>query len=67
MHAKERDEEIDPAELTSTLFTEVSEANCRNYLRQLRLAVGQVYAQLNVPTPIVTDERVKWFGELEVP
>lgn len=67
MHAKERDEEVDPQEGTSALFSEVSEANCRNYLRQLRLAVAQVYAQLSVHTPIVTDERVTWFGDLEVP
>jgi len=69
MHAKERDEEIDPVALTSTVFTAVDESHCRDYLRNLRLAVAQVYDQL-VPEhapPIVTRKNVKWLGDLEVP
>ncbi|HGH7300653.1 TPA: hypothetical protein ACHQOR_005261 [Pseudomonas aeruginosa] len=69
MHAKERDEEVDPVALTSTVFTAVDEGRCRGYLRTLRLAVAQVYDQLapeHAP-PIVTRENVKWLGDLEVP
>ena len=69
MHAKERDEEVDPVALTSTVFTAVDESRCRGYLRTLRLAVAWVYDQLapeHAP-PIVTRENVKWLGDLEVP
>lgn len=69
MHAKERDEEVDPVALTSTVFTAVDESHCREYLRNLRLAVAQVYDQLapQYAPPIVTRENVKWLGDLEVP
>ena len=68
MHAKERDEEIDPVALTSTVFIELDEMHCRSFLRQLRLGVAEIYGQLPEQTPpIVTRENVKWFGELEVP
>lgn len=68
MHAKERDEEIDPVTLTSIVFTELDEAHCRNFLRQLRQGVAQIYEQLPALTPpIVTRENVKWVGDLEVP
>lgn len=69
MHAKERDEEVDPVALTSTVFTAVDESHCRGYLQNLRLAVAQVYDQLapeHAP-PIVTRKNVKWLGDLEVP
>ena len=69
MHAKERDEEVDPVALTSIVFTAVDESCCRGYLRNLRLAVAHVYDQLapeHAP-PIVTRENVKWLGDLEVP
>jgi len=69
MHAKERDEEVDPVALTSTVFTAVDESHCRDYLWNLRLAVTHVYDQLapeHAP-PIVTRENVKWLGDLEVP
>lgn len=68
MHAKERSEEIDPVALTSTVFIELDEEHCRNFLRQLRLGVANVYEHLPafVP-PIVTRENVRWLGELEVP
>lgn len=68
MHAKERDEEIDPVALTSTVFIELDEVHCRSFLRQLRLGVAEIYDQLPEQTPpIVTRENVKWFGDLEVP
>lgn len=68
MHAKERDEEIDPVALTSTVFIELDEVHCRSFLRQLRQGVAEIYGQLPEQTPpIVTRENVKWFGELEVP
>jgi hypothetical protein len=68
MHAKERDEEIDPVALTSTVFTSVDEEHCRTYLRQLRLGIVHVYNQLPaLAPPIVTRENVKWLGDLEVP
>lgn len=68
MHAKERDEEIDPVALTSTVFTSVDETHCRMYLRQLRLGIAQVYDRLPaLAPPIVTRENVKWLGDLEVP
>lgn len=68
MHAKERDEEVDPLSLTSTVFIEIDEAHCRHYLRQLRQGVAQVYEQLPaLQPPIVTRENVRWFGDFEVP
>ena len=69
MHAKERDGEVDPVALTSTVFTAVDECHCRGYLRNLRIAVAQVYDQLSPEhaPPIVTRENVKWLGDLEVP
>jgi hypothetical protein len=68
MHAKERDEEVDPVALTSTVFTTVDQAHCRTYLQQLRLGVAQVYAQLPaLAPPIVTRDNVKWLNDLEVP
>ena len=68
MHAKERDEEVDPVALTSTVSVAVDEAHCRAYLQQLRLGVAQVYGQLAALTPpIVTRDNVKWLGDLEVP
>lgn len=68
MHAKERSEEIDPVALTSTVFTELDEVHCRNFLRQLRLGVANIYDQLPaLAPPIVTRENVKWLGDLEVP
>ncbi len=69
MHAKERDEEVDPVALTSIVFTAVDESHCRGYLQNLRLAVAQVYDQLApmLPPPIVTRENVKWLADLEVP
>lgn len=69
MHAKERDEEIDPVALTSIVFTAVNESCCRDYLLNLRLGVAHVYDQL-APTysaPIMTRENAKWLGDLEVP
>lgn len=68
MHAKERDEAIDPVALTSIVATELDEEHCRNYLRQLRQGVANVYDQLpDLTPPIVTCENVKWLGELEIP
>lgn len=69
MHAKERDEEVDPVALTSTVFAAVDENHCREYLRNLRLAVAHVYDQLapEHSAPIVTRENVTWLGDLEVP
>lgn len=69
MHAKERDEEVDPVALTSIVFTAVDESHCRGYLQNLRLAMIQVYDQLapELAPPIVTRENVKWLGDLEVP
>lgn len=69
MHAKERDEEVDPMTLTSTVFTAVDENRCRDYLRNLRMAVAHIYDQLapEHARPIVTRENVKWLGDLEVP
>lgn len=69
MHAKERDEEVDPVALTSIVFTAVDESHCRGYLQNLRLAVAQVYDQLapEFAPPIVTREDVKWLRDLEVP
>ena len=68
MHAKERDEEVDPVALTSTVFIAVDEGHCRTYLQQLRLGVAQVYGQLPaLAPPIVTRVNVKWLGDLEVP
>lgn len=69
MHAKERDEEVDPVALTSIVFMAVDESRCRGYLQNLRLAVIQVYDQLApvLAPPIVTRENVKWLGDLEVP
>lgn len=69
MHAKERDEEVDPVSLTSTVFTAVDENRCREYLLHLRLAAAHVFDQL-VPehaSPIVTRENVNWLGGIEVP
>lgn len=68
MHAKERDEEVDPVVLTSAVFTAVDETQCRTYLQQLRLGVAGLYEQLSalVP-PIVTRENVKWLGSVEIP
>lgn len=69
MHAKERDEEVDPVALTSIVFTAVDESRCRDYLRNLRLAVAQVFDQLEPEhvAPIVTRENVDWLGGIEVP
>ena len=68
MHAKERDEEVDQAALTSVAFTAVDEAHCRTYLQQLRLGVAHVYNQLsNLAPPIVIRENVKWLSDMEVP
>tara|TARA_R110001606_G_scaffold399223_1_gene582509 strand:+ start:158 stop:1444 length:1287 start_codon:yes stop_codon:yes gene_type:complete len=68
MHAKERDEAIDPVALTSIVATELDEEHCRSFLRQLRQGVANVYDQLTgLAAPIVTREDVKWFGTLEVP
>jgi hypothetical protein len=69
MHAKERDEEVDQVALTSIVFTAVDEIRCRGYLRNLRLAVAQIYDQLapDHAPPIVTRENVKWLGDLEMP
>jgi hypothetical protein len=68
MHAKERDEEVDPVALTATVFTKVDEAHCRTYLQQLRLGVAHVYGQLPaLRSPIVTRDNVRWLGDLEVP
>ncbi|MGZ8213312.1 MAG: hypothetical protein ACXWTP_02250 [Methylosarcina sp.] len=68
MHAKEVDSDIDPMELTSAVVAEVSENSCREYLRQLRLAVEFVYDQLSDQArPIVTKNNVRWMGDLEVP
>jgi len=69
MHAKERDEEVDPVALTSTVFTAVDENRCREHLRNLRLAVAHVFDQLapeHAP-PIVTRENFDWLGGIEVP
>lgn len=69
MHAKERDEEVDPIALTSTVFTAVDENRCRDYLRNLRLAVAHVFDQLapEHAAPIVTRENVYWLSGIEVP
>lgn len=69
MHAKERDEEVDPVALTSTVFTAVDENRCREYLRNLRLAAAHVFDQLapEHAAPIVTSENVNWLGGIEVP
>jgi hypothetical protein len=68
MHAKERDTEVDPVALTSTMFTAVDEAQCRGYLYNLRRAVEHIYEQLpGYAAPIVTRGNVKWLGDLEVP
>lgn len=69
MHAKERDEEVDPVALTSTVLTAVDENRCREYLRNLRLAAAHVFDQLapEHAAPIVTRENVNWLGGIEVP
>lgn len=69
MHAKERDEEVDPVALTSTVFTAVDENCCRDYLRNLRLAVAHVFGQLapEHAAPIVTRKNINWLGGIEVP
>lgn len=69
MHAKERDEKVDPVALTSTVFTAVDDNCCRDYLRNLRLAVAHVFDQLapEHPAPIVTRENVDWLGGIELP
>lgn len=69
MHAKERDEKVDPAAMTSIVFTAVDESRCRDYLRSLRLAVAHVFDQLasKHAAPIVTRENVNWLGGIEVP
>lgn len=69
MHAKKRDEEIDPVALTSIVFTAVDENRCRDYLRNLRLAVAHVFDQLAPEhvAPIVTRENVDWLAGIEVP
>ncbi len=68
MHAKERDEAIDPVALTSVVAAELDENHCRNFLRQLRQGVANVYDQLpDLTPPIVTREDVKWLGEFEIP
>lgn len=69
MHAKERDEEVDPVALTSIVFTAIDENRCRDYLRNLRMAVAHVFDQLapEHAAPIVTRENVDWLGGIEVP
>lgn len=70
MHTKERNEEVDPVALTSIVFTAVDEnCCCRDYLRNLRLAVAYVFDQLapEYAAPIVTRENVDWLGGIEVP
>jgi hypothetical protein len=68
MHAKELDSDIDPTELTSTVVAAVGEDSCREYLKQLRLAVGFVHDQLSDQVrPIVTNDNMCWMGDLEVP
>ena len=69
MHAKERDEEVDPVALTSTVFTAVDENRCREYLRNLRLAATHVFDQLapEHAAPIVTRENVNWLDGIVVP
>ncbi|MFM0190125.1 hypothetical protein PQR25_30450 [Paraburkholderia nemoris] len=68
MHAKELETDIDPLTSTSVVLTNVNEANCRNFLKQLRLAADHVFAQVSkVAAPIVTKENVTWMGALEVP
>ena len=69
MHAKERAESVDPESLTSIVFAAVDENHCRGYLKNLRLAVAQVYDQLapHHRPPIVTRENVNWLEDLEVP
>ncbi len=69
MHAKERDEGIDPVALTSIVFTAVDESHCRDYLSNLRLAVAHVYDQLAPEhgAPIVTQKNFDWLGGIEVP
>lgn len=68
MHAKELETDIDISTSASVTLTSVDEPHCRDYLRQLRLAVDHVFSQLPylVP-PIVTRENVVWMGNLEVP
>lgn len=68
MHAKELETDIDPSTQTSTVVASVEESACRNCLKQLRLAVEQIYDQLpEFASPIVTKNSVKWLGDLEVP
>lgn len=69
MHAKERDEEVHPVTLTSTVITAVDENRCREYLRNLRLAAAHVFDQLapEYAAPIVTRENVNWLDGIEVP
>ena len=68
MHAKELETDIDLSTSTSMILTSIDEAHCRNYLRQLRLAVNHVFSQLpHLAPPIVTRENVIWMGNLEVP
>ncbi|WP_413197580.1 hypothetical protein [Pararobbsia alpina] len=68
MHAKELETDIDPQTSASVILTSVDEVNCRNYLKQLRLAVDHVFSQVpNIAAPIVTKENVTWMGNLEVP
>lgn len=68
MHAKELETDIDMSTSTSMILTSVDEGHCRNYLKQLRLAVDHVFSQLpHLVPPIVTRENVTWMGSLEVP
>ena len=68
MHAKELETDIDSSTLTSVVVASVEEFVCKDYLKQLRLAVVHVYEQLpEYASPIVTKDNVKWLGDLEVP
>lgn len=68
VHANESGAPIDPAALTSSQMTEVSESACRIYLQNLRLTVALVFDQLPwVARPIVTASNVRWLGDAEVP
>lgn len=68
MHASERDEAVSADTLLAEVFDEVSEVQCRLYLRQLRLTIGHVFDQLpDIQPPIVTSEKVTWMRDIEVP
>jgi hypothetical protein len=68
VHANEAGAPVDPAVLTSSQMTEVSESACRTFLENLRLTVALVFDQLPwVARPIVTATNVRWLGDIEVP